>query len=185
MTPKASLTRYVAFLRAINVGGHVVKMDHLRSLFEALGFSGIRTFIASGNVLFDSAARDAAALETRIAGHLELALGYEVATFVRSGLEVKRIAERVPFPAAATAAAGARVYIGLFPTPLGPAARKTVLTFRTDVDDFHAEQRELYWLCRVPMLESAVSYARLEKALGHRGTFRNANTIRRIAALLP
>ena len=60
-----SATRYVAFLRAINVGGHVVKMDRLRNLFEALGFSGVRTFIASGNVLFDSAARNTGALESR------------------------------------------------------------------------------------------------------------------------
>ena len=39
------MTRYVAFLRAINVGGHVVKMDHLRQLFESLGFSSVETFI--------------------------------------------------------------------------------------------------------------------------------------------
>ena len=42
--------RYAAFLRAINVGGHVVKMDQLRRLFESLGFSDVETFIASGNV---------------------------------------------------------------------------------------------------------------------------------------
>jgi hypothetical protein len=61
------------------------------------------------------------------------------------------------------------------------ARRKSVLTFRTGVDDFHADPKELYWLCRVPLLESKVSYARLEKAFGQRATFRNTNTIRRIA----
>ena len=48
------MTRYIAFLRAINVGGHVVKMDALRRLFESLGFSNVETFIASGNVLFET-----------------------------------------------------------------------------------------------------------------------------------
>ncbi|MBA3354552.1 MAG: DUF1697 domain-containing protein [Pyrinomonadaceae bacterium] len=48
------MPKYVAFLRAINVGGHIVKMDHLRQLFEALGFSNVDTFITSGNVIFDS-----------------------------------------------------------------------------------------------------------------------------------
>ena len=43
--------RYAAFLRAINVGGHIVKMDRLRTLFEAAGFRGVETFIASGNVV--------------------------------------------------------------------------------------------------------------------------------------
>ena len=52
------MPKYVALLRAINVGGHTVKMDHLRSLFEAIGFSNVETFIASGNVIFDSRSKD-------------------------------------------------------------------------------------------------------------------------------
>ena len=52
------MTRLIAFLRAINVGGHTVKMDHLRQLFESLGFSGVETFIASGNVVFETNARN-------------------------------------------------------------------------------------------------------------------------------
>lgn len=57
------MQRYIAFLRAINVGGHTVKMDRLREIFEALGFSNVETFIASGNVVFETTARDPAALE--------------------------------------------------------------------------------------------------------------------------
>ena len=53
-TSSAGAARLVAFLRAINVGGHNVKMDRLRELFEALGLSNVETFIASGNVIFDS-----------------------------------------------------------------------------------------------------------------------------------
>ncbi len=45
------MPKYIAFLRAINVGGHTVKMDYLRVLFETLGFSDVETFIASGNVI--------------------------------------------------------------------------------------------------------------------------------------
>ncbi|HXV86130.1 MAG TPA: DUF1697 domain-containing protein [Gemmatimonadales bacterium] len=67
---------YVAFLRAINVGGHVVTMDRLRHLFGELGLDGVATFIASGNVVFRTGARNTAALERRIAPHLEDALGY-------------------------------------------------------------------------------------------------------------
>jgi uncharacterized protein (DUF1697 family) len=57
------MSRFIAFLRAINVGGHTVKMDDLRQLFEALGFSGVETFIASGNVVFETNARKVKALD--------------------------------------------------------------------------------------------------------------------------
>ena len=184
MTPKAALTRYVAFLRALNVGGHIVKMDRLRKCFEALRLTDVKTFIASGNVLFDSPERDTAALELRIAGYLEKQLGYEVATFVRSAAEVRRIAEATPFPASAGASgAGTSIYVGFFQKPLSPAARKSVLALGTADHEFHADPRELYWLCRISVLDSNVSWSKLEKMLGP-ATFRNANTVRRIAATL-
>jgi uncharacterized protein (DUF1697 family) len=47
------MPKQIAFFRAINVGGHNVTMEQLRSLFEALGLKGVETFLASGNVLFD------------------------------------------------------------------------------------------------------------------------------------
>ncbi len=47
------MPRYVAFLRAVNVGGRIVKMDELRRLFAGAGFADVETFIASGNVIFD------------------------------------------------------------------------------------------------------------------------------------
>ena len=63
--------RYVAFLRAINVGGHTVRMEALRREFESLGATNVETFIASGNVIFDTARRNAAALERAIEEHLQ------------------------------------------------------------------------------------------------------------------
>ena len=69
------MPKYVAFLRAINVGGHTVKMEHLRILFEELGFENVETFIASGNVIFDSKTKSTKTLETKIEKHLRQALG--------------------------------------------------------------------------------------------------------------
>ncbi len=85
------MKRYIAFLRAINVGGHTVKMDQLRLLFEKLGLSNVETFIASGNVIFRSE-EEPDALQTRIESHLNASLGYEVATFLRTDAEVAAIA---------------------------------------------------------------------------------------------
>ena len=76
------MSRYIAFLRAINVGGHTVTMDRLRALFTSLGFTRVETFIASGNVIFDTPSRSPTKLESNIEQHLQLALGYEVRTFL-------------------------------------------------------------------------------------------------------
>ncbi len=93
------MTRYVAFLRAINVGGHVVKMEALRKLFESMGFQRVETYIASGNVIFDSEARKTSALEKKIEDQLKTALGYEVGTFLRSIHELTTLVETIPFTA--------------------------------------------------------------------------------------
>jgi uncharacterized protein (DUF1697 family) len=87
------MPRFIAFLRAINVGGHTVKMDGLRRIFESLGFSSVETFIASGNVIFETRRKNASALERKIASALDNALEYEVATFLRTDEEVVAIAQ--------------------------------------------------------------------------------------------
>jgi uncharacterized protein (DUF1697 family) len=92
------MTQYVAFLRAINVGGHIVKMPELQRLFEGMGFFNVATFIASGNVIFESAVDDAHELEQIIEKELQEALGYEVVTFLRTLPEVAAIADHKPFP---------------------------------------------------------------------------------------
>ena len=52
--------KYIAFLRAINVGGHTDRIEALRNYFEALGFANVSTFIASGNMIFDADETDPA-----------------------------------------------------------------------------------------------------------------------------
>ncbi len=90
--------RYVALLRALNVGGHsVVKMSDLRRHFEAFGLAGVSTYIQSGNVLFTSTETDADALAARLAAHLEASLGYRVRIFVLARPELEQAASHNPF----------------------------------------------------------------------------------------
>jgi Uncharacterized protein conserved in bacteria len=81
---RREMPRYIAFLRAINVGGHVVKMDHLKKLLESVNLSNVETFIASGNAIFESSGRTPKVLKKKIADCLLKDLGYEVATFIRT-----------------------------------------------------------------------------------------------------
>jgi uncharacterized protein (DUF1697 family) len=176
-----TMPRFIAFLRAINVGGHTVKMDRLRQLFEALGFSSVETFIASGNVAFQTATRNAQALEQKIESRLRAELGYEVATFVRTDAEVAAIANYQPFRQSDLDAATA-LNIAFLAEPLDAMAKKKLMALKTEIDDFHVHGREIYWLCRKKQSESTFSNAALEKTLGVRSTLRGANTIRQIAA---
>ena len=175
------MSRHVAFLRAINVGGHVVRMDALRGHFEAMGFGGVETFIASGNVIFETAERSAVKLEAKIEKALEAALGYEVATFLRTPAELAAIAARAPFPAARLAAARA-LNVAFLKAPLDAAAERALAGLRSEVDDFHVHGREVWWLCQVKQSESKFSNVRFEKALGVRATIRGIETVRKIAA---
>jgi uncharacterized protein (DUF1697 family) len=175
------LARHVAFLRAVNVGGRVVKMDQLRALFEAMKFKNVETFIASGNVLFDARADDAGALEQRIETHLEKALGYQVLTFVRSPAQVAACAAHEPFGDPATLGPTHRVYVGFLKAAPSEEAHQKLLGYRTTTDNLHVREREVYWHAKKSMRESLFTGALLEKTLGP-ATMRNVTTVRKLAA---
>jgi len=177
------MARHVAFLRAINVGGHVVTMDSLRKAFERMGFDDVETFIASGNVIFTSAARARGALEHRIEAALEKALGYEVKTFLRSPEEVAAIAAYAPFSAARIKSAAA-LNVGLLAAPLPAAGRAALAALETDIDAFHVNGSEIYWLCTSRQSESKFSNAVFERAVKTRATFRGINTMVRLSTRL-
>ena len=178
------MPRYVAFLRAINVGGRRVKMDHLRKLFEALGFVNVETFIASGNVIFDSD-EDSQPLERKVERHLQASLGYEVATFVRTVSELADVARYRPFDPSHLDVEGNALYIAFLHAAPSVEAEQKLKDLRTEVDDFRVNKLEVYWLCRKKISESAFSGALLEKTLGVPATIRNATTIKRLTAKYP
>jgi uncharacterized protein (DUF1697 family) len=178
------MPKYVAFLRAVNVGGHIVKMDQLRRLFELQGFTNVETFIASGNVIFDSPVRSPQKLEKKIEQSLKENLGYEVGTFIRSTAELAEIASYKPFPGEDDAE-GCVVYIGFLGDTPAAEAQKKLLLLRTRVDEFHSNGREFYWLCRAKMSDSKITGNLLQKALGMSTTLRNSNTVQRLATKYP
>lgn len=176
------MPKYVALLRAINVGGHTVRMDELRRLFGSLGLSGVETFIASGNVIFDAPRGGAKRLERRIEGALEQALGYEVATFLRTTEELAAVARHEPFAADELEAEGNVLYVAFLAEAPGEEAARKLLAHASAVDDFHVHGREVYWLSRKKLGESKFSGALLERALGAGATVRNSTTVRKLAA---
>lgn len=157
-------------------------MDHLRGLFNALGLANVETFIASGNVIFDSPSKNATALEKKIEAHLKATLGYNVATFIRSRAELAAIANYKPFSSSELDDPGNTLYIAFLPDKPANDTKKQLSSLISEADDFHVSGREVYWLCRRKFSESNFSGALLEKTLGMPATLRNANTVRKLAA---
>ena len=172
--------RFIAFLRAINVGGHTVKMDHLRRLFESLGFSSVETFIASGNVVFETKSRNAEIMEGKIEATLRKALGYEVTTFLRTDGELCEVANYRAFSQSDVKSAAA-LNIAFLKDRMDGKSKERLMDLRTQIDDFHVHGREVYWLCRKKQSGSTFSNAVLEKTLGSSSTLRGANTVRKMA----
>lgn len=174
------MTKYISFLRAINVSGRTVKMDHLRGIFESLGFTNVETFIASGNVIFETKSKDIGKLEKIIESKLKEVFGFEVAAFIRSGSELAGIAAYKPFPKPQLDSAAA-LNVAFLSNPLDIKSKKLVMGLKTDIDDFHVHGREIYWMCLKKQSESKFSNAVLEKTLGMKSTMRGINTVRKMA----
>lgn len=185
MAKKTRASRFVAFLRGINVGGHRVSMKQLAELFRALKFANVATFIASGNVIFEGPWTDAPALEKKIEGHLERSLGYAVDTFLRTPDELAAVAAHQPFACDGGEAVGHSLHVGFLREALGGEAAKKLLALGTAVDDFEVAGRELYWRCRVRVSDSLATWPVVSKTIGVSSTMRNVTTVRKLAAKYP
>ena len=97
-TTQSPLIPYVGFLRGINVGGHkIIKMDTLKRAFERAGMKKVKTILASGNVLFESAEPDADALRGALEASLEKSLGHPVGVVLRTMAQIERLERSGPF----------------------------------------------------------------------------------------
>lgn len=175
------MPRYVAFLRAVNVGGRVVKMEQLRRLFEAAGLDDVETFIASGNVIFSSRAASTGGVEQRVERALKSALGYDVPTFVRTTAEVAAAAGHRAFSAADVAKAGAHL-VAFLRGPLDAAGRRGLAALESPVDRFAVRGREVYWLSTPTQSESTLTLVKFERAVGQPATMRAMTSVGKLAA---
>src|SRR5688572_16006686 len=156
-------------------------MADLRRVFEKLGLKGVETFIASGNVVFESDVSDLRRLELALEDRLRKSLGYEVTTFVRTEEELAALAKYEPFRKSHLKDTTA-LNVGFLVAPPSPAAKKLIAAFKSDVDDFEVRGREVYWLSQARQSDSKFNNVRFEKALNVRATWRGINTVRRLAA---
>jgi uncharacterized protein (DUF1697 family) len=172
---------YAAFLRGMNVGGHRLTNEDLRAHFVAMGFSGIATFRASGNVVFAGEAKPPEEVRELVEAGLADALGYAVPTFVRTAAEVQAIAAATPFEARRVGKSAGKLQVGFLAEEPAPEVRSDALALAGETDGLLFDGRELYWLPAGGVLESALDMTSLARLLGAM-TIRTKGTIELIAA---
>jgi uncharacterized protein (DUF1697 family) len=173
---------FVGFLRAVNVGGRTVDMDTLRRAVEAVGYSGVRTVVNSGNVVFRADERNASRVERRLEVGCAGPLGLEVEFVVRDLAALEGAIAANPFPEFARADPSHLLVIFLKSAPSAQHAAG----FARDLEG-PEEGRVLGAHAYVTYPEgigrSKLTLPRIEAAIGVRGTGRNWNTVHKVAAL--
>jgi uncharacterized protein (DUF1697 family) len=167
------MTAYVALLRAVNVGGTgKLPMTELAAMCEKAGFEKVKTYIASGNVVFTSA-KSEQAVKAALEEAMERYAGKPVGVMVRTAAEMAAIAEANPFPQAP----GNRVVaIFLDDKPPKDAADDAK---HVDGEEIALGKREIY----VRYTDNGMGQSKLVIPAGKTGTGRNMNTVTKLAEM--
>ena len=166
------MTIYVGLLRAVNVGGTgKLAMDELRRLCENCGFARVRTYIASGNVVFEAGASEAdvqAQLQSVLAGYA----GKPVGVMVRSGAEMAEVLKANPY----SERAANLVHVSFLNEP-PPVDALAGVSGRTG-EEIAQGRRELYVF--YPLGQGS---SKLKLSAAKAGTARNINTVVKLAEM--
>ena len=173
--------RYVALLRGINVGGEsIIRMVDLKECVEELGYD-VSTFIASGNVLFESA-KDAGKLESELERALEKRFGRPIAVVVLSRADLGRVVRAIPSKWVGDK--GLRVNVAFLRRKLDGRKVARELEPREGVDELVATKSALIWATR----RDALTRSGMQKLVGGKAykdlTIRNVNTTLKLRELL-
>jgi uncharacterized protein (DUF1697 family) len=180
----STLSQQVAFLRAINVGGRaIVKMDDLQGAFMEAGCANVRTFIASGNILFDAPGQNDARLRAGIRSAVARLLGGEPLIAYRSMRQLARLVRRAPF-GDLTADRAVKLYVVF---AIEKAKRRPAFPLALPKEGLEAIGRVgddvLIVSRRKPNGMYGFPNNWIEKELGMRATARNWTTVTKIVAL--
>jgi uncharacterized protein (DUF1697 family) len=166
----------------MNLGKRRISNDDLRKHVEALGFTDVATFRASGNVILtDPGGAPVADVAWRLERGLAEALAYDVPVFARGAEQMRAMAALQPFSADELAASTGKPQVVLLHEPPAAAARRAALALAPAGDLFVFEDAELHWLPRAGLSDTELDLKLLAKALGPT-TVRTKGTIQLIAA---
>ena len=173
---------FIVLLRGVNVGGNkMIAMAALRDALEKMGYTGVKTLLQSGNVVFQSKAVKPVALEVQLEKDIEKRLGLRADFHVRTPDEWRAIVSANPFKAEARSDPS-RLIVTFFKHPLAAAKVSALQSAITGPERVRADGRHLYMTYPDGMGNSKAAPL-VERLLAARGTARNWNTILKLGAL--
>jgi uncharacterized protein (DUF1697 family) len=174
---------HVAFLRAVNVGGrNIVPMSELCDLFSSLRFTGVKSLLQSGNVIFDTGRRGDETIESILEAETAKRFGITVDYMVRSAQELEKTITSNPFPAEAKKDPAHLLVLFLKEVPQAKDVRALEDAIQGR-ERIQAKGKELYAVYPDGVGRSKLTNALIERKLAVRGTGRNWNTVLKLAAL--
>ncbi len=172
------MSAYISLLRGINVGGHnKVPMERLRALCEAIGFEQVRTFIQSGNVVFEAA--KGAELSLKLEKKILAEFGFPVSVVTRTAAELGKAIAANPF-VKESKAEPAKVHIAFLSQAPKAEAVKKLETLATKTEQLRHSGHEIYLYYRDGMGKAKLTGSVIERVLGVAATARNWNTVTKL-----
>ncbi len=159
-----------------------MKMEDLRTCFESMRFKNVRTYIQSGNVIFESAEINTVKLCKTIERGLTKSFGYEISVFLRTSEELQTIAKLNPFNKITTHA-DSKMFVTFVSEKIRPNPKPPLLSTRMDVEIIAVKGRELFSLSHEVSGRFGFPNLFVEKEFGVAATTRNWNTTKRLAEL--
>lgn len=177
------MTTYIALLRGINVGGNkIIKMQDLRSMCQAMHLENVRTYIQSGNIVFDSVDESSGRLGMMIGEQIMKTFGFDVPVIIRSLEELEAAIAGNPFQLT-EAEEFKRLYISFLETEPSAEALEKLRPYEDGADKLRVIGKDMYTLYEVSVSQSPLFKVPLDKLLGTTLTARNWNTVNKLAAL--
>ena len=177
------MIKYFAFLRAINVGGkNIITMEELKKVFESLGLKNVKTYIQSGNVIFESSEKNQDVIIKKGEAAIHKRLGCDVPLFLRTESEMAEIIKNEPFkknkPASST-----KLYFTFLRNEIKSIKKLPYQSEKKDVEIIAIKNCDLYCLTKEINGRFGFPNNFVEKEFGVCATSRNWNTITKIFSL--
>jgi len=174
---------YIALLRGINVGGNkVIKMQELKAMFQSLQFDNVRTYIQSGNVVFESGEVSSSRIGEMIEQEIKATFGFDVSVMIRTLEELERTLANNPFNLS-NEEDFKRLYVSFLAAEPSADSLEKLRRYEDGPDKLRIVGKELYVLYEISVSKSALFKVSMDKLLGMPVTARNWNTVNKLAEL--
>ncbi len=174
------MTTYISMLRGINVSGQKkIKMEVLKKLYESLGFQNVRTYIQSGNIIFECSDTDISELIHQIEQKIKNSFGFDVLVLIRTRNEIQKLIKNTPFAKKDPS----KLHITFLSDMPAKSPVDEINEAKDKTEEFFISGKEIYLLCSNGYGRSKLSNNFFERKLKLSATTRNWKTVNKLLEL--